>query len=279
MSEAPPEATPDFGAGDASAAQQGSDASEAVPAPAPPTAELALSHLDDAATALQREGRFLEALECMERGLVLRQRFYGPRSAEVFASCKAAGELCNLLAMTFLQKEDYAMATELLKKAEILTENEPGGRAVTYNNLACFARQQGRLHAALSFLQKALRIEEMLERVENPADTHLNLCAVLSQLGKHPEALQHGIAALTLLQDELFSDATAASAAAQKPDRVAVLAICYHNIGVEYEFLKDFEAAAQAYTKGARNGRCCPLVLGHTAPHPFLQGSRSAACT
>lgn len=165
------------------------------------------------------------------------------------------------------------MATELLKKAEILTENEPGGRAVTYNNLACFARQQGRLHAALAFLQKALRIEETLARVENPADTHLNLCAVLSQLGKHPEALQHGIAALTLLQDELFSDATAASSAAQKPDRVAVLAICYHNIGVEYEFLKDWEAAAQAYTKGEGGGgggclglRQCAPRLSHRCP-------------
>lgn len=52
-------------------------------AAAPPTAEVALAHLDEAATALQREGRFLEALECMERGLVLRQRYYGVRSAEV----------------------------------------------------------------------------------------------------------------------------------------------------------------------------------------------------
>ena len=199
------------------------------------------------------------------------------------ASCKAAGELCNLLAMTFLQKEDYSMATELLKKAEILTENEPGGRAVTYNNLACFARQQGRLHAALAYLQKALRIEESLALVETPADTHLNLCAVLSQLGKHPEALQHGIAALTLLQDELFSDATAASSAAQKPDRVAVLAICYHNIGVEYEFLKDWEAAAQAYTKGESSPMCPASLTACRVYNPWskisvLQVLRLALC-
>jgi hypothetical protein len=68
------------------------------------TEEEALVRLDDAATQFQRDGRYLDALECMERGLILRHRMYGGRSAEVLAACKAAGELCNLLAMTYLQR-------------------------------------------------------------------------------------------------------------------------------------------------------------------------------
>jgi hypothetical protein len=47
------------------------------------TEEVALQHLDEAALQLQKEQRYLEALECMERGLVLRQRMFGPRSEEV----------------------------------------------------------------------------------------------------------------------------------------------------------------------------------------------------
>lgn len=74
------------------------------------------------------------------------------------------------------------MVLELLKKAEILTERDDAGRAVTFNNLACYYRRQGKLHAALSHLQKALKIEARLSNVENPADTHLNMCAVLSQV-------------------------------------------------------------------------------------------------
>lgn len=68
------------------------------------TEEEALLRLDNAAIAFQREGRYLDALECMERGLILRHRMYGGRSHEVLAACKAAGELCNLLAMTYLQR-------------------------------------------------------------------------------------------------------------------------------------------------------------------------------
>jgi tetratricopeptide (TPR) repeat protein len=121
---------------------------------------------------------------------------------------------------------------------------------VTFNNFACFTRQQGRLHAALSYLQKALAIEQKLKHVDNPADTHLNLCAVLSQMGRHEEALTHAQAALGLLQDELFGGPQGAAAAAAKPDRIAVLSIAYHNLGVEHEFLKQFTASLQAYTKG-----------------------------
>lgn len=146
--------------------------------------------------------------------------------------------------------EEYAVVADLLKRAEALTENNSAERAVTYNNFACFSRQQGRLHASLSYLQKALAIENRLPDVPNRADTHLNLCAVLSQLSRHPEALEHAQEALTLLQEELFGSGSGHISAAQKPDRVAVLAICYHNIGVECEFLKLHQACTQAYTKG-----------------------------
>jgi hypothetical protein len=41
--------------------------------------------------------------------------------------------------------------------------------------------------------------------VQNPADTHINACAVLSQLGRHQTALEHAQQALILLQEELLA--------------------------------------------------------------------------
>lgn len=153
--------------------------------------------------------------------------------------------------MTYLQQEDFNMVLELLKKAEILTERDPAGRSATFNNLACYYRRQGKLHAALQYLQKALKIESRLTNVQNTADTHINACAVLSQLGRHQTALEHAQNALILLQEELLSPpgATGVSAPPQA-DRIAVLAIAYHNIGVEQEFLKRFEQSILSYRKG-----------------------------
>ena len=186
----------------------------------------------------------------MERGLVLRQHFFGADSPEVWKACKTVGEMCNLLAMTYLQQEDFNMVLELLKKAEILTEKDEAGRAATFNNLACYYRRQGKLHAALQYLQKALKIESGLTNVQNPADTHINACAVLSQLGRHQTALDHAQNAIILLQEELLSPPGVVGAAPPQADRIAVLAIAYHNIGVEQEFLKRYEQSVLSYKKG-----------------------------
>jgi tetratricopeptide (TPR) repeat protein len=219
---------------------------------------LALQRIDETSVRLQQQGKYLEALECLERGLVLRQHFFGSDSDEVWTACKTVGEMCNLLAMTYLQQEDFAMVLELLKKAEILTERDARGRAVTFNNLACYYRRQGKLHASLTYLQKAVRIEHRLRDVENRADTHLNLCAVLSQLGRHAGALEHAQTALIMLQEELLGAPAANGVSGEghegetvaNADRIAVLAIAYHNIGVEQEFLRRFEMSIQSYQKG-----------------------------
>lgn len=236
---------------------------------------VALQRLDDKCTQLQQEGKYTEALECMEKGLVLRQHFFGADSQEVWDSCKTVGEMCNLLAMTYLQQEVFPVALELLKKAEILTEKHPAGRAVTLNNFACYYRRQGNLHKALTYLTEAIKIETKLDNIPNKADTHLNMCAVLSQLGKHQSALGHAQSALILLHEELqlsrdissnsppkhgrnnnnsrhhhVSGSDGAELNPAKLDRVAVLGIAYHNVGVEQEFLKCYDQSLQSYKKG-----------------------------
>ena len=111
-------------------------------------------------------------------------------------------------------------------------------------------------------------------KLDNPtsvADTHLNLCAVLSQLNKHEEGLEHVLMAIVLLQDEFVfaemsnrkhqnevknsentendemkKDRESSTQNNNKKnnnnkkleDRAGVLTIAYHNMGVELEFLK-----------------------------------------
>ena len=67
-----------------------------------------------------------------------------------------------------------------------------------------------KLRSSLTYLLKALEIEyknlnfsdfavdEQLI-TSNPCDTHLNICAILSQMDKHDLALQHSMKALILI--------------------------------------------------------------------------------
>ena len=153
--------------------------------------------------------------------------------------------------------ENFNVSLELLHKAVSLTEEGDRYRAVTYNNFACIFRRTKKLRSALSYLEKALEIEynylhfseqsvDDCLQISNPCDIHLNICAILSQMGKHELALQHAMKALILIQDELVSkypDPSASQSEGQQrlpEDRLIVLCIAYHNIAVEQEFLKQY---------------------------------------
>jgi tetratricopeptide (TPR) repeat protein len=190
-----------------------------------------------------------------------------------------------------MQKESYAQVTVLLKKAEVLTEHDGAGRAVTHNNWACLMRQQGKLNVALVHLRKALAIEEQLKKsTNNAADTHLNLCAVLSQLRRHADALVHAKSALDMLQAEIFGGLgdnaakqpggviAAARKAGVKPDRVAALCIAYHNFGVENEFERNFTAALSSYTKGFELAKSF-LGMEHSVTTAIQESQVAAAKT
>lgn len=233
-----------------------------------------LRKVDERSEELQREGKLLEALQCMEKSLILRGHVFGVESAEVHKACKAVAEMCNYLAMIYLQQDEMGITLELLKKAEALTERHRAVRAVTYNNLGCYYRKRGKLRTAQGYLDKALAIEGRLQDSVKVADTHLNMCTVLSELGEHKKALQHARTALKLLNAELFDgkeggpEGEGAGAGGEEKkeeqgegdergeaklpvDRVAVLAIAYHNLAVQQEFLKQYKESMASYSRAA----------------------------
>jgi tetratricopeptide (TPR) repeat protein len=116
------------------------------------------------------------------------------------------------------------MCTELLQKAELYVQDgNPRVLSITYNNFACVHRKTQRYRNALNYLEKALELDyncinfpedfdekdedlsvEQMLIISNPAEIHLNTCAILSQMDKHDRALHHAMKALILIQDELL---------------------------------------------------------------------------
>lgn len=121
---------------------------------------------------------------------------------------------------------------QILQRAQLLCGSNEEGKATAYNNLACYYRKTGKPKVALSFFQSALHIEKEVAGPGSIADTHLNICAVLSQLNKHDAALLHGTNAVALIQEMLLEEGSLTG------ERASVLAVAYHNIGVEQEFMK-----------------------------------------
>eukprot|EP00930_Biecheleria_cincta_P051552 TRINITY_DN3673_c0_g1_i2.p1 TRINITY_DN3673_c0_g1~~TRINITY_DN3673_c0_g1_i2.p1 ORF type:complete len:975 (+),score=173.46 TRINITY_DN3673_c0_g1_i2:123-2927(+) len=174
----------------------------------------------------------------------------------------------NKEGMDFLRKGQFKQAFDQLKYAEAAVlanqaEDEPTNLlSVTCNNLGCYYKKVGKMHAALSYLRKALKIEVSLQSDDvTVAGTHLNVCAILSKLDKHEKAVQHANCAL-----ELISARVAALGDKASQDEYSVLAIAYHNVAVERDYMHQMEEAAAAYQQGHQVAKKC---LGEQ--HPLTQ--------
>merc|ERR1719171_680608 len=159
---------------------------------------------------------------------------------------------CNKDGMDHLRQGNYRSAFEQLKYAEaLLVSNQGEGEkhgllAVTCNNLGCYYKRTGKLHAALSYLRQALKVEVALgENVVTVAGTHLNICALFSAIEKHDKALLHAQHALEMLGGAIDKDEASIS-----EDVATTLVIAHHNVAVQREHMREWDQAALAYRAG-----------------------------
>lgn len=179
---------------------------------------------------------------------------------------------CNKDGMDFLRTGKFKQAFEQLKYAEAMLvaeqPEEPTSLfAMTCNNLGCYYKKVGKLHAALSYLRKALKIEVSLQTDDvTVAGTHLNICAIMSKLDKHDKAVQHAQCALDLVRGNRNLS----------QDDTSVLAIAYHNVAVEHDFLHQWDLAAVAYREGQEVAKKC-LGVRHPLTQTLAKNSEEAA--
>jgi tetratricopeptide (TPR) repeat protein len=146
--------------------------------------------------------------------------------------------------MRQLQLGNFKDSLNNLLEAEALSdtiENNAKLSAITLNNLGCYHKRQGKPKKALGYLQRALELErESNQDLTNIAGTHLNMCAIQSELGRHEDALVNAAQALNILSKEYDPS----------PNAISTLIIAYHNLGVENEFLNQKGEAMDAYKLG-----------------------------
>ena len=134
----------------------------------------------------------------------------------------------------------------------------------------------------------------LLGRCDNPAGTHINICAVLSLQGRHGHALEHAQLALDLtIKNDEDSPGEQSSApregdgtvdpkgddseasAKPNPQKAEMLPVAYHNLAVECEHLGKYDDAMEAYLQAANIAR---QRLGPKDPLTVaMQGALDAA--
>eukprot|EP00002_Diphylleia_rotans_P013546 TRINITY_DN2646_c0_g1_i1.p1 TRINITY_DN2646_c0_g1~~TRINITY_DN2646_c0_g1_i1.p1 ORF type:complete len:690 (+),score=138.16 TRINITY_DN2646_c0_g1_i1:91-2160(+) len=219
------------------------------------------------------ENRVEEGIKYLELVAQLQSDVYGSCSDEVWLTIEQILQISNTLAMTLLEKGDHTNCVRFLRHAKQLSATQGWSakanisrlrcRAITLNNLACFCRKKGKFQDALNYVKSAIDIEAQLDvsEVENPAGSVLNMCAILSQLGRHEEALASCKRAMAFLKSQPIT-----------PSNVSSTAIAYHNLGVEQEHLRmPKEVYIATYQEGV------DYCEGRLAPNdPLLHALRQA---
>jgi len=240
----------------------------------PPESKEKLSQIDLFAEKQMAEGNDMKAIEAMEMALIFRRNNFGLNSTQVYVYREKVAREYNRLSVVLMEQDKFAECAELLEKAQILGELYPNVVAVTYNNLGCFYRKKGQNRTALNYLREALNVEKTLaDSPINISDTHLNLCAIYSELKKHKEAYFHVRLAIRHIAVELYGRTLGSLEDPSdyevnegvEEGRIISFTAALFNLAVQLEFLGKWEQSLRAYEKVAN------FVGVHKVPQQLKQ--------
>ena len=191
-----------------------------------------------------RVKKYLETLETQYQSQL---SSLGNKAPETQETAQTLFALCCHEGMKLLEKGDQSISLGLLKRAETLAVKEEMQIEV-WKSLACYYGGAGKHFRALIYLDKAHDLERKQPSSPSIAKTHLNYCAILSQLNRHDKALTHALKAVMIMQDELLTSSLRNQSLVES--NTEELAVAYYNLAVEFEHQKDYASAMKWYNKG-----------------------------
>jgi len=232
------------------------------------------------AEVLVAQGRTDLAAEFFDRALCLRLSILGQNHESLPAAAEVLTRTANHAASVELRQHgaDLGHAEQMLQRTlALLTEVSAGAAIVppfeqvghvaaslapcfnlTLSNLAALHQRFGNKEAALLCLREAEALCLDLP-ASDAAATHLSLCALLSQLGRHQEAERHAAEAVQLgeadilqlpsLQHHAGDSQYCATGEALLREKASALAVAYNNLAVQREFLGQFSECLALYEK------------------------------
>ncbi|KAJ1449091.1 hypothetical protein M885DRAFT_489776 [Pelagophyceae sp. CCMP2097] len=231
--------------------------------------------------ALDEAGQFTAYVAAVERAL----NVYVRRVEEVEpGDLPIASRLWRQLALTVnafglrcVEQNRHAEALQLLQKAELLAacpallgpEETRELRAFAASSHAYYYYRRGKCRAALAYATSAMRVHARQQAWPHVAKCHLHSAAVLSRLGRHGEAVRCLGQVLFLVESGRLDVGGAA------PQKLCLVAVCYHNVAVEQMLLNHLAEAAVSAQNARRLARLC-LSYSNRWLHNFEQTHKCA---
>ncbi|CAG9314911.1 unnamed protein product [Blepharisma stoltei] len=212
-----------------------------------------LERIERTIDSLLEQKRFLDCIEFINKALPIRKSFYGENSNEVLSFVAQMLKSISKGAGSLLCKENPLEAIKILQN--LLKISQPYHLKLipefcsTINTLACAYQNTGKYKKAQNYAHQALQIIKDYPSIEiDRSSLYLNLCTIYSNLNLHKEASNFCKLAIQSAKEELVN-LNSPKSSEEYRQKITTLGVAYHNLGVEEEFLKNFESSIEWYKK------------------------------
>ncbi|CAM9350178.1 unnamed protein product [Ectocarpus sp. 12 AP-2014] len=165
---------------------------------------------------------------------------------------------CIAFGVRSTENRRFERALELLKRAGILLSRQVLDkhstlelRAFVNDAYGLYFLRRGKSSAALDYLQKAMKTHARMLDWGHVAKCHLHSSMVLSKLNRHDEALRCLGQVLAMVQEGKLD------LGGNSPQKLCLVAICYHNMAVEQLILRHAGEACMSSQNARRLARLC----------------------
>lgn len=211
-----------------------------------------LESLDLGAASFLQQGRPDKAMDYLEEAFHQRQHRLGQDSPEALAYAQSMARKILPVACSLLEKGEGVEATQLLHRVEtVLPVSLSSELCDLMCALSCAYRKQRKQTLARQYALRALEVLDSRPTVPvDRTNAYLTMCAALSTSGEHTEALSFALRAIQSAQEELVEFSLNKSQETSR--KMPILAVAYHNAGVEAEYIVQYDIAMEWYQKALR---------------------------
>ncbi|KAL4431678.1 hypothetical protein ABPG74_017307 [Tetrahymena malaccensis] len=212
--------------------------------------------LNDAVQSIRQDENLIQALNEISQ-LVLKAKEFldDDKYSYMF---ETVIKVLNKDSVEALNENNWEKCSQILNVCDDLTQPHKYGffvemRALSLNNQGCMYKRMQDYEKALACFQKALYLQIQQESKLYLGYTHLNLSAILNQIGDHKQALSHAKKSVIQLHkdfQEYQKENKDIQLLKQMEGYIEVcnnLALAFYNVAVEEEFFNNIDMATLNY--------------------------------
>ena len=212
-----------------------------------------LDSLDQGAASFLQQGRPEKAMDYMEEAWRQRQQRLGGDNTGVLTYARGVARKIVPVACGMIEKGESQNAAQLLHRVEALLPSDlPREQCDLLTALSTAYRRLSKQTLSKQYALRALSVANLHPTtVMDRTNVYLTLCAALSSAGDHTEALDFALRAVQSAQEDLV-ESSLVGKSSEAVKKLPVLAVAYHNAGVEAEHIVKYDLALEWYQKALR---------------------------